>query len=855
MPGTNLTRDEAATRAAVLAVDSYAIELDLTTSTRTFRSTTVVTFGARSGNDDADDGWTTFIDLIAPDVLEVVLNGRNLPVSEVVSTGRIALTGLTERNELRVVADCAYMQTGEGLHRFVDPVDDEVYLYSQFEVADARRVFCCFDQPDLKATYTFTVTAPDHWQVVSVSPSPAPEPVRDGVAVWRFAPTPVLSTYVTALVAGPYHHEHDELTVRDGRKIPLGVYCRRSLAEFLDADNLTAITRTGFAWFEKTFDCDYPFSKYDQLFVPEFNAGAMENAGTVTITEVYIQRSKVTEALIERRALTVLHELAHMWFGDLVTMRWWDDLWLNESFAEYASTRCQSEATQWANSWTTFSSAEKSWAYRQDQLTSTHPIVADIRDLEDVEANFDGITYAKGASVLKQLVHWVGEQSFDAGLRQYFAAHAWQNTTLADLLGHLEKASGRDLNAWADEWLRTAGVTTLRPLIETDSDGTLTRVAIGQEGPVGRASLPPHRLALGCYDLADGKLRRTSRVELDIAGELTEVTELIGRPRPDLLLVNDDDLAYAKIRLDENSLRTAIKHLGDFEESLPRTLIWGAAWDMTRDAELSARTFTELILTNITSVGDPSVTQTLLRQLAGSLEYYVAPEFRSQTVAAAGDRLLELLQQAPAGSDLQLLLARSFAANAVTEAQTSTLAGLLDGSGSIDGLAIDTEMRWSLLIALVAAGRADQEQIDAELSRDNTATGRVHAAAASAAIPTAEAKAAAWKSVVEDGDLPNTVQDAVIRGFNRVHDKTLLAPFVTPYFESLTRIWAERTSEMASQIATGLYPASQPADVVLPASDAWLAEVTAEPALRRMVIEGRDAAARAARAQARDRQS
>jgi aminopeptidase N len=851
VPGTNLTRDEAAARAARLTVDSYAVELDLTTGAQTFRSTTVVSFRAGPGSEDE----TTFIDLIAPEVLEVVLNGRSLPVAEVVSTGRIALPGLAEQNELRVVADCAYMQTGEGLHRFVDPVDDEVYLYSQFEVADARRVFTCFDQPDLKATYSFTVTAPDHWQVISVSPSPAPEPVRDGVAVWRFAPTPVLSTYVTALIAGPYHHEHDELTVRDGRTIPLGVFCRKSLAEHLDAGNINDITRAGFAWFEQTFDCDYPFAKYDQLFVPEFNAGAMENAGAVTITEVYVLRSKVPEALIERRALTVLHELAHMWFGDLVTMRWWDDLWLNESFAEYASTRCQSEATRWTNSWTTFSSAEKSWAYRQDQLASTHPIVADIRDLEDVEANFDGITYAKGASVLKQLVHWVGEEAFDAGLRQYFAEHAWKNTTLADLLRHLEKTSGRDLDAWAGEWLRTAGVTTLRPVIETDASGVITRVAIGQEGPAGRDSLPPHRLAISGYDLVDGKLRRTTRVELDAAGELTEVPELTGKPRPDLLLVNDDDLAYAKIRLDEASLRTAIAHLADFEDSLPRTLIWGAAWDMTRDAELSARAFVDLILTNIASVDDPSVGQTLLRQLAGSLEYYVAEQFQAQTTESAGDRLLTLLRQAPAGSDLQLILARTFAAHAVTEAQTTALAGLLDGSAPIDGLAIDTEMRWGLLIGLVAAGRAGQPEIDAELSRDDTATGRVHAAAASAAIPTPEAKAAAWKSVVEDGDLPNTVQAAVIGGFSRVHDKTLLAPYVKPYFESLTRIWADRTSEMASQIAVGLYPSSQPADVVLPASDSWLAEAAAEPALRRMVIEGRDAAARAARAQECDRRS
>jgi aminopeptidase N len=854
VPGINLTRDEASARAARLTVESYAVELDLTTGPHTFRSTTVVTFSAGTEGPDGMDG-STFIDLIASEVHEVVLNGRSLPVAEVVSTGRIALPRLAAHNELRVVADCAYMHTGEGLHRFVDPVDDEVYLYSQFEVADARRVFCCFDQPDLKATYAFTVIAPDHWQVVSVSPSPEPEPAGAGVAVWRFAPTPVLSTYVTALIAGPYHHEHDELTVRDGRTIPLGVYCRRSLAEYLDAGNINDITRAGFAWFEQTFDCDYPFAKYDQLFVPEFNAGAMENAGAVTITEVYVLRSKVPEALIERRALTVLHELAHMWFGDLVTMRWWDDLWLNESFAEYASTRCQSEATRWVNSWTTFSSAEKSWAYRQDQLASTHPIVADIRDLEDVEANFDGITYAKGASVLKQLVHWVGEEAFDAGLRQYFAAHAWQNTTLADLLGHLEKTSGRDLDAWAGEWLRTAGVTILRPVIETDADGVLTRVSIAQEGPAGRDSLPPHRLAVGAYDLVDGRLRRTSRVELDAAGELTDVTELVGRPRPDLLLVNDDDLAYAKIRLDDASLRTAIAHLAHFEESLPRTLVWGAAWDMTRDAELSARAFTDLILTNIASVDDPSVAQTLLRQLAGALEYYVAPEFQAQTNEVAADRLLALLRQAPAGSDLQLLLARAFASAAVSPDQAAALAGLLDGSRPIEGLAIDTEMRWSLLTGLVAAGHAGQREIDAELARDDTATGRVHAAAASAAIPTPEAKAAAWKSVVEDGGLPNAVQAAVIGGFNRVHDTSLLAPFVAPYFDSLTRIWSERTSEMASQIAVGLYPAGQPGEVVLPASDDWLATVKAEPALRRMVIEGRDAAARAQRAQARDRQA
>jgi aminopeptidase N len=851
VPGINLTRDEARERAGLLSVTGYQIHLDLTAGDTTFTSVTQVSFTC------SQPGASTFIDLIAPAVHEVVLNGRSLPVAEVVSEGRIALPDLAEQNELRVVADAAYMHTGEGLHRFVDPVDDEVYLYSQFEVADARRVFTCFDQPDLKAPHTFTVTAPDHWQVISVSPTPEPEHVRDGVARWSFAPTPVLATYVTALIAGPYEVVRDELTVRDGRTIPLGVFARRSLAQHVDAQNIVDITRAGFAWFERTFDCDYPFAKYDQLFVPEFNAGAMENAGAVTNTEVYVFRSKVPQAMVERRALTILHELAHMWFGDLVTMRWWDDLWLNESFAEYASTRCQTEATEWATAWTTFSSAEKSWAYRQDQLATTHPIMANIRDLEDVEVNFDGITYAKGASVLKQLVAWVGQDAFDAGLRTYFAAHAWGNTTLADLFGHLEKTSGRDLDAWAQAWLQEAGVTTLRPEITTAPDGTMTAVAIRQEAPAEHPLLRPHRLAVGCYDLVDGQLERTARVELDVAGELTGVAELAGRPQPALLLVNDDDLAYAKIRLDPHSLGTAMSSLSNFSDSLPATLVWGAAWDMTRDGEFGARDFASLVLSNIGSVTDPSVSQTLLRQLSGALDSYVAPEHRDAATASAADRLRTLLDAAAPGSDQQLLMTRFFTLHASTPAQLAVLAGMLDGSAVPTGLAVDTEMRWSLLIALVAGGVLGEEAISAELASDDTANGRLHAATARAALPDSATKAEVWRAVVDQGDLPNAVQSAMIGGFNRVQDRSLLAPFIEPYFASLLGLREKRTSEMASQIVVGLYPSSQPADLVLAATDEWLtgAGAGAEPALRRMVIEGRDAMARSQRAQAVDRQS
>ncbi|MBK6871411.1 MAG: aminopeptidase N [Kineosporiaceae bacterium] len=851
MPDANLTRDEAAARAALLTVDSYAIELDLTSSERTFTSRTTVRFRcARPGAD-------TFIDLIAPTVHEVTLNGRSLDVAAVVSEARIALPGLAEDNELTVVADAAYMNTGEGLHRFVDPVDKEVYLYSQFEVADARRVFTCFDQPDLKATFAWTVLAPSHWRVLSVSPSPQPEPAPsgspDGTAVWRFEPTPRLSTYVTAIVAGPYHRQSSTIRLRTGRDLELGVLCRATLAEHLDADEVMDITGIGFAHFEALYDCDYPFAKYDQVFVPEFNAGAMENAGCVTILEDYIFRSKPAQATVERRALTILHELAHMWFGDLVTMRWWDDLWLNESFAEYASTRCQSEATRWRTAWTTFLSSEKSWAYRQDQLSSTHPIVAEIRDLADVEQNFDGITYAKGASVLKQLVHWVGQDAFDAGLRAYFAKNAWGNTTLADLLAELETASGRDLSAWSTAWLERAGVTTLRPAVTVDDDGVITAAAVLQEAPQSHPTLRPHRLGIGGYDVIDGAVQRVWHVEQTVDGARTEVPELVGRPRPDLLLLNDHDLAYAKIRLDDASMATAIGHLGEFSDSLASTLIWGAAWDMTRDGELAPGRFIDLVLGNLLAVPDASVQSVLLNQLSSTLAFYLAPAGRTDRRDDATHRLLDLLRQAKPGSDTQLLLARSFARLARREDHLDVIDGILDGRRALDGLSVDTDMRWTLLTSLTTAGRFGDHEIQAELDRDDTATGRVRAAMATASAPTAQAKQAAWASVVESDELPNAIQGATIAGFLRVHDEQLLEPFVEPYFAALERIWRERTSEIATQIVEGLFPAQLASEALLVRTQRWLDETTtAEPSMRRLIAEGRDGVQRALKVQSRD---
>jgi aminopeptidase N len=854
VPGTNLTREEARRRAALLTVDAYEIDLDLSGAQEggTYRSATSVRFEC------AEEGAETFIDLVAPAVHEVVLNGKHLDAASVFRDSRITLKHLKQgANELRVVADCAYTNTGEGLHRFVDPVDGQAYLYTQFEVPDARRVFASFEQPDLKATFQFTVKAPAGWKVISNSPTP--EPKDD---VWVFEPTPRISTYITALIAGPYHAVHSTYEGPGGQVVPLGVYCRPSLAEFLDADAIFEVTRQGFDWFQEKFDYPYPFAKYDQLFVPEFNAGAMENAGAVTIRDQYVFRSKVTDAAYEVRAETILHELAHMWFGDLVTMEWWDDLWLNESFATYTSIACQAYApgSKWPHSWTTFANQMKTWAYRQDQLPSTHPIMAEIRDLDDVLVNFDGITYAKGASVLKQLVAYVGMDAFFQGVQTYFKRHAFGNTRLADLLGALEETSGRDLRTWSKKWLETAGINILRPVVDTDSNGVITSFAVKQEAPAlpagakGEPVLRPHRIAVGFYDLDDaGKLVRTERVELDVDGELTGVEALAGKRRPAVVLLNDDDLSYAKVRLDEESLRNVVAHLGDFAESLPRALCWASAWDMTRDGELATRAYLDLVLTGIAKESDIGVVQSLHRQVKLALDLYAAPDWRETGLARWTEATLEHLRAAEPGSDHQLAWARAFAATARTDEQLDLLAALLDGSETIEGLVVDTELRWAFVERLAATGRFGADEIAAEHERDRTAAGERHAATAMAARPTAEAKAEAWASVVESDKLPNAVQEAVIAGFVQTDQRELLEPYTEKFFAAVKGVWESRSHEMAQQIAVGLYPSLQVSRATLERTDAWLESAQPNAALRRLISESRAGVERALNAQAADR--
>ena len=846
MPGTNLTRDEAQERAAHLQTQSYAVDLDLTTSPSTFRSITTARFTSSS------PGRATFLDLIAPSVEAITLNGESLDPAVHFDGSRITLPAVAAENELVVDATCAYMNTGEGLHRFVDPVDDEVYLYTQFEVPDSRRIMAVFEQPDLKAEFSFTVTAPDHWQVVSNSITPEPEPVRESVARWRFPATARISSYITALVAGPYDVVRDSVTTRAG-EIPLGVFCRRSMTPHLDADNVLDCTKRGFAFFEEMFDSPYPFTKYDQLFTPEYNMGAMENAGCVTINELYVFRGKVPDALVERRALTILHELAHMWFGDLVTMKWWDDLWLNESFAEWASTTCQAEATQWASAWTTFCTHEKAWAYRQDQLSSTHPIVAAIGDLHDVETNFDGITYAKGASVLKQLVAYVGREQFVAGLRSYFAKHAWGNTTLGDLLAELEAASGRDLRSWSQMWLQTSGVNTLRLQVATDDRGAISSAVIEQSVASGDDLLRPHSLRIGAYELDGDNFVRTASIDVDVSGAATEVPELLGMAAPAVLLVNDDDLAYGKIRFDERSLASVLARPRGFTDTLPHSLAIAGLWDMTRDGEMRASDYVAFALDVIDGERDSTLLRSLLGQVATCLSHYLAPENRPPLRQHVLGRLRELALAAPAGSDAQLQLLTAYAALLTPGDDPTLIQGLLDGTSTLDGLAIDTDMRWTLVTALAAIGAEDGDLVARELERDSTSNGRERAARARASRPSAAAKAEAWAEGVENVNTPNSVITALAMGFNKADDPALLQPYVEKFLDVILDVAATRTFAIAEEI-NGFYPSGLAGQPLLDATNAWLTQHADAPApVRRAIAENRDGVARAVAAQERDR--
>lgn len=865
MSNHNLSRDEAAIRSALITTHSYDVTLDVRDAADPavagYPSTSTITFSAEPGS-------ATFLDFIGGGVQRVVLNGEQLDAGNVVDRDRIILESLAAENTVTVTGTALYSRSGEGMHRFVDPADGQCYLYTQYEPADSRRVFANFEQPDLKAEFTFHVIAPAGWEVASNGVEAARTPVVDDPAAvqWDFATTKRMSTYITTVLAGPYFKatDHWGTMLDDGTRleVPLALYCRASLAESFDATELFRLTKNGLAFFNELFDYPYPWGKYDQAFVPEYNLGAMENPGLVTFTEKYVYASRATDAQYQGRANTLMHEMAHMWFGDLVTMNWWDDLWLKESFADYMGTLGVDRATDWDTAWVNFASKRKAWAYVQDQLPTTHPIVADIPDLEAAKQNFDGITYAKGASVLKQLVAYVGFDAFIAGSRQYFRDHEFGNTSLQDLLQALSAASGRDLTEWARQWLQTSGISTIAAEIAQDG-GIMGAVTLQQDAidPLtGQQELRPHRMRLGLYDAdSSGNLVRTESIEVDVAGPSTMVAELAGRPRPALLLVNDDDLSYAKVRLDPGSENTVRTSLDRIQDPMARALCWTALWDSARDGVTPASRYVAAVEQFAPAESGIGVLQNVLGNAASAIERYVPPSSREIVRKDFLAVVATHLKTAAPRSDQQLAWARTLAdVSRHGDSELALVRAILDGGTVIDGLAVDAELRWSFWQALSAHGQATQDELDAELEADKTASGREGHALASAARPEVAVKARAWDAAVNTAGLSNEILSATIMGFATAPG-FLLEPYIEPYFECLERVWAERSIEIAGRIVRGLFPGAQDLAAgmeaaehpVLVRTDQWLRDHADAPrALRRIVVEQRSHLFRALTAQA-----
>ncbi|MFF1643813.1 aminopeptidase N [Streptomyces sp. NPDC058240] len=816
-----LTRDEAQTRARFLDVHRYTIDLDLTAGEETFDSRTVIHFTAAAAGD-------TFVELKPATLRSISLDGHPLDPADLVEN-RFPLTALTPgTHELRIDAAMSYSRTGEGMHRFTDPTDGETYVYTQLSMEDVQRVFAAFDQPDLKSVFELTVTAPEGWTVLG---NGIAEHRGDGR--WTLAATPLISTYLVAVAAGPWHS-----VTTEHAGLPFGIHCRRSLAPHLDADadEILDITRACFDRFHEKFDEPYPFDSYDQAFVPEFNVGAMENPGLVTFRDEFVYRSAVTDTERQTRGMVIAHEMAHMWFGDLVTLAWWDDIWLNESFAEYMGYQTLAEATRFTDTWVDFGVARKGWGYDADQRPSTHPVAPDpaaVPDTASAMLNFDGISYAKGASALRQLVAWLGEKDFLAGINTHFARHKFANATLADFIDNLASATDRDVHAWADTWLRTTGVDTLTSHVE-ESDGTWT-LRVDHDGS------RPHRIAVGAYDHAPDTRTGTDRLvlrdrfEIDVPPGGTPEA----RPghRPALLVLNDGDLGYAKIRLDARSWETVVTGLSGIPDALTRAVVWNTARDMVRDGELAPTTYLEAARTHLPHETDLALAQGVLA-FAGThiTRRYLTPENRPAALATLTALCRDLIRRTEDGHNPGLrLIAVRHLIDAAT--QPDTIQDWLSNGTVPGGPELDPELRWRILTRLAVLGAIDEATITTELEQDPSATGQEGAARCRAALPTPEAKATAWNALFNDDSLSNYLFTATAQGFWQPEQADLVRDYVPRYYPEATALAARRGPAIAAAAGSHAFPAYAVDTDNLHLGEQALNDTALTPALHRKLTD------------------
>ena len=845
---SNLSRDTARARTEAIGLDTIEVWVDITGAPDPERDT----FDSRSTLRFTSTVESVGIDFLDATVTEVLVNGE--PAAPVHDGATVTVNGLRtdgSTNEVTITGQARYSRSGQGLHRFTDPADGQTFCYTQYEPTDSRRVYAQFDQPDLKAKHTFHVAAPEGWTVLSNQPETGSEAVAGGVR-HDFAPTPPLSTYITCIIAGPYHRVEDSWTSADGTlTVPLGLACRASRAETLDADELFRVTKAGLDFFHEHFGFPYPWGKYDQVFVPEYNLGAMENPGCVTFTEEYLFRSRATRAQYMGRSNTIQHEMSHMWFGDLVTPRWWDELWLKESFAEFMGSHVNAEAAGFLEAWVGFAGRRKAWAYAQDEMPTTHPIAADIPDVEAAKQNFDGITYAKGAAVLKQLVHHVGVDAFFAGSRTYFQRHAWGATQFSDLVTALKEASGRDLSGWTHQWLETAGPDTLTMVVETDEQGLVASARIEQESvdaltgeQVGR----PHTLAVGVHELTADGLQRTEQLRVELAGQGAELTELVGRPVPALLLVNDEDWTYAKVVLDRASLATALDHLSSLSDPLARALLWSQLWSMVRDGLLPVAEYVRAVEQHGPAETTAATLANLFANAHGAIEAYLPERLRAAARENHFWALSEMLATAEQGTDGQLIIARALAGQAaVTPSASARVRDLLEHG--TDGLDLGPDLRWALVRALAATGELDRAGVDEALAADDTMDGRLEHLSAVASLPDAASKHEVVERVLTPGAQSNAQLDAALVGLQQPLGRDLIADVDDAHFDRLADLWRDHSIEMAQRLVTGLFPA--PGEQTINRARTWLdAHQDAPKALRRLVIEALDRTERALRVRA-----
>ena len=824
-----LTRDEAVDRATRVGAIAYDLALSLTADDTTYRGDASLAFAVR-GTDDL------FLDFRGGTIERLEVNGTlverpDRPGARIVLPGAL----LVPDTRVRVVYANVYDCNGDGFHRFVDPVDGEVYLYSNFEPFEAHRLFPCFDQPDLKGSLAIRVTAPASWAVVSNSPVERVDEAPDGRRTHRFVTTPPISTYLAAVIAGPYVGVH-----ADHRGIPLGVWSRRSVAPFVDADEILAITRLGMDFYAALFARPYPFAKYDQLFVPEFNAGAMENAGAVTFTEQHVYRDPPTETQRLGRAETILHELAHMWFGDLVTMRWWDDIWLNESFATYVSTRALSEATRFEGAWRAFHADMKRWGYQADDRSTTHPISGVVPDTDATFYNFDGITYGKGAAVLKQLVAWVGRDAFSAGLRLYFERHAWGNASLADFIAALEEGSGRDLGDWARRWVETSSMNILSARW-TAAAGRIERLELVQEAPDSHPTLRPHALEIALIRPGQDGAATVDIVPAKIDGAETWVAAASGLPAPSLVYPNAGDHAYAKVNLDQASRAALPDLLPQVADPLLRQLLWGSLWQMVRDGQHPSTTFLQLVHDVLPHETDDQIVAAALDAARGAIARYVPEARRVAAARAFVATALETLDLVPPG-DLRRLWLRAGIGAIAHPDDAARLVAVLDATLPLPDVTLDQEMRWGIVTAASAFGLAGAaERIADERARDRTDRGERFALTATVAAPDATTKMEAWARIHADGYGSLHRTRAAMAGFNHAHQAVLLAPFVEAFFEATPGVVATHEHAFSSVYVARLFPTYRVEPGIVARARALVAADGGRlPALRRLLLEEAD---------------